>query len=92
MAVVGLDDPTPYIFDVLTQRGFLAAGSSVRPASLRAVLYAIRRGPRRMDALGNGPVPSGEVDAFADLHRRGLAELQTWLQGATAPEVRAWLP
>jgi hypothetical protein len=92
MAVVGLDDPASYTFDVLALPGFLTPGRSVRPTSLRAVLAAIRRGPGRLDALGNGPVPAGEAEAFADVHRRGLAELEAWLRGATAPEVLAWLP
>ena len=92
MAVVGLDDPAPYIFDVLRRPGFLTPGTSTRPASLRAVLAAVRRGPSALDSLGNGPVPAGQAAAFADVHRRGLAELEAWLRGATTPEVLAWLP
>lgn len=89
--VVGLDTE-PYVFDVLTDRTFLGRRSSSRPASLRAVLTAIRRGSRPADALANGPVPAGEAAAFADVHARGLAELERWLRTATAPDVLAWLP
>lgn len=85
-------DTEPYVFDVLTDRTFLGRLSSSRPASLRAVLAAIRRGSRPTDALANGPVPPGEAAAFADVHARGLAELERWLRTATAPNLLAWLP
>ena len=89
--VVGLDTEA-YVFDVLADTTFLGWLGSSRPASLRAVLAAIRRGPRPTDALANGPVPAGEAAAFADVHARGLAELERWLRTATAPDVLAWLP
>jgi hypothetical protein len=91
MSVVGLDDGDDYKFDVLTEPGFLSATPD-RPASLRALLAAVRRGTKPTDALVNGPVPSGEESAFASVYARGIAELETWLRRATAPEVLAWLP
>jgi hypothetical protein len=86
--VVGLDRAGDYRVDVLTKADFLDS-ASVKPASLRAILAAIRRGPAGTDVLRTGPVR--EVAAYADLHRRGLAELETWMRTATDPDVRAHL-
>ncbi len=91
MHVVGLDSGDDYVIDVLTGIDFLGS-ASVRPASLRATLAAIRRGSRPTDVLRNGPAPIQDVTALADLHRRGLAELEAWLRTATAPAVLALLP
>ena len=86
--VVGLDRGEDYGVNVLTEVDFLNS-ASVKPTSLRATLAAIRRGSETTDVLRTGPVV--EVAAFADLHRRGLAELETWLRTATDPDVRALL-
>lgn len=91
MHVVGLDSGDDYVIDVLTDADFLDS-TSVRPASLRATLAAIRRGSRPTDVLRNGPAPIEDVAALADLHRRGLAELEAWLRTATAPALLALLP
>jgi hypothetical protein len=91
MHVVGLDDGANYVFDVLTDPDFLDS-ASVRPASLRATLAAIRRGSRPTDILRNGPAPIGDLMALADLHSRGLAELEAWLRTARAQPVVHLLP
>lgn len=44
------------------------------------------------DVLRNGPAPNDDLAALADLHRRGLEELEVWLRTATAPAVLALLP
>jgi hypothetical protein len=64
----------------------------------RASLYVVgldRAGDYRVDVLTKADVlrtgPVREVAAYADLHRRGLAELETWMRTATDPDVRAHL-
>jgi hypothetical protein len=91
MHVVGLDDGADYVVDVLTDRDFLDS-ASVRPASLRATLAAIRRGSRPTDILRNGPAPIEGLMALADLHSRGLAELETWLRTAHVQPILDLLP
>jgi hypothetical protein len=91
MYVVGLDDGEDYVVDVLTDADFLNS-ASIRPASLRATLAAVRRGSRPTDILRNGPAPIGDLAALADLHARGLAELEAWLQTASAQPVLDLLP
>ena len=90
MHAVGLDAGGDYNVDVLSDEAFIDS-NSVKPASLRATLAAIREGSRPADVLRNGPAPNDDLAALADLHRRGLAELEAWLRTATAPAVRALL-
>lgn len=91
MFAVGLDDGGDYVTDVLSDPDFLNS-PSVRPASLRATLTAIRNGSRPTDILRNGPVPRDDLDSIAALHARGIAELETWLRTASAAPVLALLP
>ena len=87
----GLDSGGDYGVDVLESETFLGS-SSTKPASLRALISAVRRGSRPSDVLRNGPVPAGEVEKLASLHGRGLAELEVWLRSATAKAVLDALP
>jgi hypothetical protein len=91
MHAVGLDNGGDYVYDVLTDPAFLGS-SSTRPASLRALLAAVRTGSRPTDVLRNGPVPRADVAAYADLHARGLAELEAWLRTSTAQPIIDALP
>lgn len=79
MHAVALDDGTQYACDVLTDPGVLAREGA--GAHLRALLMSLGRPTRTEDVLRNGPVPTAEIAAFADLHRRGRAELADWLAG-----------
>ena len=90
MHAVGLDSGGDYNVDVLRDDAFIDS-NSIKPASLRAVLAALREESLSTDVLMNGPAPNDDLAALADLHRRGLAELETWLRTATAPAVRAVL-
>lgn len=89
--VIGADGPTGYCIDVLSERGFVSAYSETN-ASLLAVVGQVRRGADPAAVLRTGPVDPAEIGAFADVHRRGVDELGAWLQGATAPDLRALLP
>lgn len=91
MHAVGLDDGGDYNVDVLNDDAFINS-NSVKPASLRATLAALRQESGPADTLRNGPVPIDDIAALADLHARGLAELEAWLRTATAPAVLALLP
>jgi len=88
MHVAGLDDGAHYAFDVLTRPDFVNSPST-RADSLRATLAAIRRGAAATDVLRTGPVR--EFAQYANLHRRGLAEIEAWMRTATDPDVRARL-
>ena len=88
---IGVDGPAGYCMDVLTQRGFVNDVTQTN-ASLLAVVGRVRRGAERMDVLKTGPIDPAEVEAFAGVHRRGVNELEAWLQQATDPDLRALLP
>ncbi len=88
---VGADGPTGYGIDVLRQPGFVTA-DSVTKASLLAVLDRVFRGSDRSEVLGTGRIAVDEAAAFADVHRRGVAELAAWLETATDPGLLALLP
>lgn len=79
MHAVGLDDGDQYACDVLTDPDLLDRDGG--GAHLRALLMSLARPARPEDVLVNGPVPRDEIAAFADLHRRGRAELAGWLAG-----------
>jgi hypothetical protein len=77
---VGWDDDE-YAFDVFNAEDFqlLMKRRSRRGADLRAVVAGTSIERPARDALRNGPLPLGERAAFADVWRRGLAELHAWL-------------
>jgi hypothetical protein len=90
MNVIGADGPAGYCIDVLAQHSFVHDDTETN-ASLLAVVGQVRRGTKRSDVLRTGPIAPAEVAAFADVHRRGVDELEAWLQHATDPDLRALL-
>ena len=88
---VGADGPGGYCINVLAEAGFVTAASETN-ASLLAVLDRLHRGSEPGEVLRTGPIAPHEAAAFADLHRRGVEELDAWLRTATAPDLVALLP
>jgi 7-cyano-7-deazaguanine synthase in queuosine biosynthesis len=78
---IGLDSPASYRRDALSDAE-LRNGETDRGADLRAVRRGLTRQPRAEDVLRNGAVPAADALAFAEVHRRGRAELAAWLEGA----------
>jgi hypothetical protein len=76
---IGLDSPASYRRDALSDAE-LRSGETDRGADLRAVLRGLAREPRAEDVFRNGAVPATDALAFADVHRRGRAELAAWLE------------
>jgi 7-cyano-7-deazaguanine synthase in queuosine biosynthesis len=91
MHAAGWDDGGAYACDVLNDATVLERNRRIG-ADLRAILWATARERPTLDVLRNGPVPDGEVQAFADLVHRGQAELTAWLATGTSPVLRARLP
>ncbi len=88
---VGWDPTEDYIFDALTDPELLKPDSE-SGASLRAAVASLHEQLTPFAVLRNGPVAAGEIEAFFDVHRRGRAELQTWLDHGAGDELRRWLP
>jgi hypothetical protein len=76
MASIGADDGSRYLADVLDPN--IAQASPTRRASLEALRDWLARDFPDLGVLANGPL-EGETQAFAELVRRGRAELDTWL-------------
>jgi 7-cyano-7-deazaguanine synthase in queuosine biosynthesis len=91
MHAAGWDHGEGYAWDVLNDATVLEGNRRIG-ADLRAILWATARERPTLDVLRNGPVPDGEVQAFADLVRRGQAELTAWLATGTSSALRARLP
>ena len=87
MAHVGLDDGRAYFKDALTDATLLNPDSK-KSADLRGVVNALNRRRPDRDAISNGPLPSGERQAYVDMWRRGLDELRAWLSDASGPLAR----
>jgi 7-cyano-7-deazaguanine synthase in queuosine biosynthesis len=85
---IGLDSAASYRRDVLSDVG-LQSGVTDRGADLRAVRRGLARDPRPDDVLRNGTVPAAVALAFADVHRRGRAELADWLESGVRQTRRA---
>lgn len=88
LAHVGWDNEA-YAWDVFDpdDRDYLMTPRRRRGADLRAVLTgAFAERPDR-DVLANGPIPTGEHEAFLGVWRRGLAELQHWLSHGSRSQV-----
>jgi len=87
---VGLDDPSDYAFDALSEDEELVHG---RGSDLRALVRSLSNTPRSIDVLRNGPVPDGELHDFADVYRRGRQEILAWMKAqATSDNIRRQLP
>lgn len=87
---VGLDDPGDYAFDALSEDAELI---NERGSDLRALIRFLCQVPRTIDVLRNGPVPDGELAAFAGVYRRGREEILAWMRAkATSDHVRGQLP
>jgi 7-cyano-7-deazaguanine synthase in queuosine biosynthesis len=87
---VGLDDPSDYAFDALSEDGELV---NERGSDLRALVRSLSNAPRTIDVLRNGPVPDTELHDFANVYRRGRDEILSWMhEMATSPHVRGQLP
>jgi hypothetical protein len=86
MAVVELDEPDHYRFDVHAERALLEASASRRSdvrAFEMALLGAGRRGAGMLEVLTSGPIPDDPA-ALADyvgVYRRGLEEVANFLGG-----------
>jgi hypothetical protein len=76
LATIGADDGGQYLADVLDPS--IAAASQTRRASIEALRDWLGRDFDDLDVLAHGPV-EGETRAFAELVRRGRAELDAWL-------------
>ena len=76
---IGLDSGASYRRDALSDAE-LRSGETDRGADLRAVRRGLAREPRAEDVLRNGALPAADALAFADVHRRGRAELAAWLE------------
>ena len=82
LAHVGWDDD-PYSWDVLSDDSVLNPRLR-RGADLRAILNGVFADRPDRDVLRNGPLPSGDRQAFLGVWRRGNQELRDWLTtGAT---------
>jgi len=90
MHEVGLDDPNDYAFDPLHDEGFLDP-SRDRAADALAVLSSLRSSPGPLAIVRNGTVPWGQAEAFREVHRRGLAELRSWIKDRGSDEVQAMI-
>jgi 7-cyano-7-deazaguanine synthase in queuosine biosynthesis len=77
---LGWDDATAYRVDV-GDPAFLT-NRSVRTGHLRALIANETTPQRSTDVLRSGPLPRGEVTAFADLYARGRKEVAAWLKAA----------
>jgi 7-cyano-7-deazaguanine synthase in queuosine biosynthesis len=90
MYQVGLDQPASYTYDVLADDPELALEKG---SDLRALVRSLNRPSKPADALRNGPVPTADVAAFADVYRRGRQEILTWMRAsATSSSLRNQLP
>lgn len=78
---VGLDDSADYAFDALRENEALAGA---RGSDLRALVRAMSTPGRAIDVLRNGPVPSEDVRAFADVYERGRREILGWMEAVSA--------
>lgn len=88
--VAGLEDQTPYAFDVLDDDDLLD-WTRKRSADLLAVLTSLNREPRRLDVLRNGPVAGQDFAAFAGVYERGRQELRSWIEERGSASLRAAL-
>jgi len=87
---VGLDDPSDYAFDALSEDEELV---NDRGGDLRALVRSLSNTPRTIDVLRNGPVSGGELHDFADVYRRGRQEILAWMKAeATSDNIRRQLP
>jgi 7-cyano-7-deazaguanine synthase in queuosine biosynthesis len=87
----GWDHGEAYAWDALQDTKVLEGNRRIG-ADLRAILWATARKRPALDVLRNGPVPDGEVQAFAEVVRRGQAELLAWLTTGSSVALRARLP
>jgi hypothetical protein len=86
----GLEDRTPYAFDVLDDDDLLD-WTRKRSADLLAVLSSLNREPKRLDVLRNGPVVGEDFAAFAGVYERGRQELRSWIEDRGSANLRAAL-
>jgi hypothetical protein len=81
---VGLDDPRDYAFDALREDTEMR---QARGSDLRALVRSLSETHRPTDVLRNGPVPSDDVAAFAEVYERGRQEIATWMRAADVPAI-----
>lgn len=86
----GLEDRTPYAFEVLDEDDFLDP-SRKRASDLLAVLSSLNREAKRLDVLRNGPVAGEDVGAFTAVYERGRQELRAWIEDLGSANLRAAL-
>ena len=87
----GVDDETPYAFEGVLEEDDFLDSKYKRSSDLLAVLSSLRREPRRLDVLRNGPVAGADVRGFNDVYRRGRQELRSWIEDGGSANVRAML-
>jgi 7-cyano-7-deazaguanine synthase in queuosine biosynthesis len=87
---VGIDQASRYSYDVLADNPALAADKG---SDLRALLRSLNQPAKPTDVLRNGPVPAGDVAAFAEVYQRGRGEILAWMQDSvTSAAFRRQLP
>jgi 7-cyano-7-deazaguanine synthase in queuosine biosynthesis len=87
---VALDDPADYAFNALQEDTELTGD---RGSDLRALIRSLSQRSHPIDILRNGPVPAGDLKAFADAYERGRREIRTWMSAANpSAEIRRQLP
>ncbi|GAB4001185.1 hypothetical protein GCM10029992_35880 [Glycomyces albus] len=82
MSHAGWDSPSGYAWDALSGTDLLNRNTR-RAADLRAVINGVYAERPDRDILRNGPIPDREHKEFLRVWRTGLAELRSWLNGAT---------
>lgn len=82
MAQVGWDKAEDYSWDALSGKDLLDRNTR-RAADLRAVINGAFADRPDREIVRNGPIPDGEHRGFLRVWRDGLAELRTWLDGAS---------
>lgn len=87
---VGLDRAGDYTYDVLSDSADLV---QEKGSDLRALIRSLNRLAKPTDVLRNGPVPAGDVAAFAGVYERGRHEILTWMTTSTQSRaIRRQLP
>jgi hypothetical protein len=87
---VGLDRAEDYTYDALNDSAEL---TQEKGSDLRALIRSLNRPAKPTDVLRNGPVPAGDVAAFAGVYERGRREILTWMITSTRSRaIRRQLP
>ena len=81
LAVVGLDDPLRYRYDLLSERAILSADRSKDVIAVEIGLARAAEHAEIGDVLRSGPIPPHEAEEYTAVYRGGLNEVARFLLG-----------